>query len=585
MTKDQVIKDIGCFYNYLSKRDAKYRRNFNRYCNNGARRADIYNLYDNPLSFLYTGMQTQEDVGVMPILNVIRSSIETLVSKVSQTKVRPFFNPVNGTYQTRKICRSAQAFFDEYYDKESIYSKAALSLRDACVFEVGHLWADDDDYKLKRILPWEYYYDPAELNYGKLSRCYVMRKSYPAIQLKHLKSDTVKKALDSDLSAKVEYIVFYDLVDKIKHYVVNQEYCGSKKIDYDLPPVATLYYSPPIKGSFSTSMADNLYTIQRQIDTLTERIHVAVELTPANTIFIPKGSDVKASMFNNEIGAIFEYMPIPGIGSNPVQISTPRPIDPMYTDLLERFINYAYQMEGISQLSAQSKKPSGLNSGVALQTMEDVESERHEVVLQAYIKFLMDIAKVTIEVFPDTADVLPAKQGRANVKWADIRRERGLFNIQFSASSSLSKDPKTKMEQIEKLLAMQIIDPDMASSLLEFPDLEDAYAVSTASYDAAQRMIERAIEGNDIDYYECVNLKQLYREIVNTLLRLDANDEDPEVLNNLVNFMAKVKADMMMVEEAANPPPPPEALPAPPVNAAPPLAGVPAMGQSPIGTM
>lgn len=581
MTETQIRQDVGKFYNYLSRRDAKYRRNFNRYCNNGARRSDIYNLYDNPLSFLYSGTQTQEDIGVLPIINVIRSAIETLVSKVSQTKVRPFFNPVNGTYKTRKVCRAAQVFFDEFFDDQHVYHKAVQALRDACIFEVGYLWANDDDNTIERLAPWEYYFDPAEYNFGKITRCYIRRTSYPANQLRGLKGgkDKINALLADDIGAKCEYVIFYDLIDKEKHHIVNGDFISKTKIDYDVPPVSMLYYSPPVKGAFSTSLADNLYTIQRQIDTISERIHAAVELSPGMQIFLPKGSDIKASQYNNEVGAIWQYTPLPQMGSSPVTFATPKPIDPQYIQLLELFEQRAYQMEGISQLSAQSKKPSGLNSGVALQTLEDVESERHNVILSQFIKFLMDIASLAIAIFPNTADVLPARVGRSGVKWADVKREREMYNIQFSASSSLSKDPKTKMEQLEKLLQMGVIDPDMAASLLEFPDLEDAYSVATASYDDAQKIIERAIEDGDVDYYECVNLKQLYREIVNTILRLDASDESPKVLGNLVSLLTKVKADVDMIQEAANPPAPaPAPMPVPAAPMAPPLAGAPIPG-------
>lgn len=580
MTQDQVIKDIGRFYNYLSKREAKYLRNFNRYSNNGARRSSIHNLYDTPLSYLYTGMQSNEDAGIMPILNVVRSATETLVSKVSQTKVRPFFNPVNGTYKTRKVAKAAQVFFDEFYDAQDVYANGVKCLRDAAVFEVGHLWVDDDESKIKRIAPWEYYYDPAELNFGKITRCYVRFNSYPAIALRDKlgkKSKTLSEAIAADVGAKVEYIIFYDLIDGLKHYVVGSEYVMSKKIDYDVSPVATLYYSPPIKGGFSVSLVDNLYTIQRQIDSLCQRIHDAAELNPGNQIFIPKGSNIKASEFNNQFGAIWEYMPLPNAGPG-VVVSTPRPIDPQYVQLLELFEQRAYQMEGISQLSAQSKKPTGINAGVALQTLDDIESERHNVILNAYIKFLMDVAKVAIEVFPNDAEILPTRLGRANIKWSDIKAERKQYTIQFSASSSLSKDPKTKMEQVEKLLSLGVINPDMASSLLEFPDLEDAYGVASASYDACSRIIERCIETGDVDYYEAVDVRMLYRETINTLLRLDANDEDTQTLGKLVVLLTKVKGDMAMIQEATQPPPPAPAPMPEPLPAGPALPVAPPMG-------
>ena len=45
------------------------------------------------------------DLASSAYTNVIKSVIDTLVSKIAAQKVRPFFNPVNGTYKTRKVVK------------------------------------------------------------------------------------------------------------------------------------------------------------------------------------------------------------------------------------------------------------------------------------------------------------------------------------------------------------------------------------------------------------------------------------------------------------------------------------------------
>jgi hypothetical protein len=89
---------------------------------------------------------------------------------------------------------------------------------------------------------------------------------------------------------------------------------------------------------------------------------------------------------------------------------------------------------------------------------------------------------------------------------------------------------------------------------LEFPDLESAYSITTASYDYCQRVIERAVEDDKYDFFEGVNLQQLFGETINTLLRLDANDEVPEVLDRLKKLIdiVKGKTDAMQDMAKAN---------------------------------
>jgi hypothetical protein len=559
---------------HMNKRLSKYRRNYNRYANNGRRSEDIREQYGMATAFMDQSMR--EDTGTTPNLNIIKSAINTHVSKMSATKVRPFFNPMVGTFKTRKVCRQAQQYFDEFFETKDVYRKAIECMRYADIFELGCAWIDDESRDVVKIAPWEFYFDASELNFGRMTRCFILQKQFPLIYMKdklHGEAADYKEKLEQDPSTKVERAVYYDLEGGKKYIFVDAKLCGTPtKYEAKIPPVAMLYLEEPLKGAFSCSMADDLYTIQAQVDSLCERIHLALELSPANTIWVPEGSDVKASMLSNEIGAVYNYRPLPGTSGTPVIISTPPAIDPQYLSMLEFWTRQGFEITGISQLSAMAKKPSGLNSGVALQTVEDVESDRHNLILQAYIRFLMNIAKICIEVFPPDEEILPNRTGRADIKWKDIKKERDSFSIQFSASSSLSKDPKVKMEQIEKLIAMKILNPSLAASMLEFPDLENAYSITSASYDACQRIIERAIEDNVFDFYEVVELNQLYREISTTLLQLDANDEDVVTLERLVKLLGIVKQKLDAVTKAQTPPAPVQGPGAPPQEMKPPTA-------------
>jgi len=562
-----VMKDIYSYRTYLSARDSKYNRNWNRYVNNGARRSTVWELYGNPLAYNYS--TSDEDTGVLPIINVIRSCIETHVSKISQTKVRPFLNPINGSYETFKVTENAQVFFDEYFQEENIYKKATEALRDAEIFEYGVLWIDEQDVKIKKVSPWQYFYDPAEYNYGKqLTRIFVEFRDYPLSILKESKTgpsipQTLLDQWENFPDLKVKYNVYYDLANKERIEIINDQIVKRIPLQSKTNPFKQIWYSDPVKGGFSTSLVDNLYTIQTQIDTLAHRIHQASELNPANSIFIPSGAlgqagTIKKSMISNKIGNIYEYdASVPGNGS-PV-VSTPRFIDPQYMQMLDNFILKAYEMEGISQLSAMSKKPSGLNSGVALDTYQDVESERHNVILQNYIRFLMGIAIDMIEIFPEDALVIPPRRGVKAIKWKDVKKARKEFSLQFSPSSVLSNDPSTKMEEVEKLIQMKVINGPQASKLLEFPDTNGAFNVVNSSYDDCQAIIQRAIENDEYDYYEVVNVQELYGEIVTMILRLDSNNEGEKVMGRLTKLLNVTKKKIDTLNQISNPPqgPPP----------------------------
>jgi len=562
MTEADVRTDIAFLQNEVQKLMTKWRRSFNRYANNGRRIEDLRNQYGQALSYYNT--DEGEDEGTTPNLNVIRVCIDTHVSKITETKVRPFFNPTGGTFKTLKTCRNAQLFFDTLFEEQDVPRKGIEVARKADIFERGVLWLDDEALIFVPLNPWEYLYDPAEWNAGKFSRCCIQRSMYPLVHLREkIKAakgtDAEQKAAADELLTQIEQKrslkgkleIYYDLIDKQKWTFITGKLVEKVDIEFSIPPAAVLYLEQPIKGNQSVSMADNTFTIQTQVDSLCHKIHLAYELNPAQVHWVLAGTEVKPSMVSNEIGQVYPYKYLPGM-TTPVVTSTPAPLDPSYISGLQFWIAQAMEMNGISQLSAQAKNPLGNNpSGVALETVEDVESDRHNPWLQSYIHFYMELANIFIEVAPAKADILPKKLGRARITWSEIKAERESFAIQFSASSSLSKDPQKKMEQIEKLIAMQVINPALAAVLLEFPDLQAAYSITTASYDYAQRVIERAVEEDKYDFYEGCNLQQLFGESINTLLRLDANDEDPEVLKRLVQLINVVKGKMDAMDAAA----------------------------------
>ncbi len=584
MTTAQILADAISLETWLSKRDQKYLRNLNRYNNNGQRREQIWDLYNDPVSYNYGS--SEANALPWPIENVIKSCIDTKVSKMSQVKVRPFFNPVNGKWQTRKVCRIGQQWSDQWYQRERLYQLANLCYRDAQIFEVGHAWVDEETKKPRRLKPWEYFYDPAEYNFGHLSRVMIEFRQYPLVALKKLLkpgSASWSAYQQTPFYRAQKYRIYYLLEDGIRFDIVDDVVMRETKIKFTRTPVASIHYCPPVKGLWSPSLVDDLITLQRELDLVNEKIHDAEENTPANMIFVPTFHGIKASTLDaGKAGLVYEYEPGPDVTS-PATVVTPASVNPQLLARRKEIIESMYNISGVSMLSAQSKKPSGINSGVMLDTLEDVESERFNRELQDFEQFLMQICEIAVDVFEGGDDLLPKRDGRSSVTWKDLQKEREYFAIQFSPASALSNTPKVKMEQVEKLQKMGLVGPEWAASMLEFPDLEKSYSIASANRDDIERITERAAEGGEFSFYEVVSLPDLYKNVMNEIMRLDADEENERIIDNLVKFINVLKGKIDDLAQAAAPPAPPDVPPAPPAAPPePPPAAPPVMlGQPP----
>ena len=178
--------------------------------------------------------------------------------------------------------------------------------------------------------------------------------------------------LRTDDSSSTYY--YYNTKDKIMAIYDGKKNPVVSKYECDRLPFIFMHYNNPLVSNTSTSIADLLYGIQMEIDQLLQKIEDASKLNPALTFFVPDGSTIKTEELDNRIGNIVKYKVTPNMTTSPVTVSTPAFIDPQYMQLLAQLKQDAYEAVGISQLSATSQKPMGLDSGKALQTMENIES-------------------------------------------------------------------------------------------------------------------------------------------------------------------------------------------------------------------
>lgn len=538
MTKSEVLSKIAELKSFASNRNGKYRRNYRIYHDSpwgtieSIRNPAIVGFSNNNAYDQFEEVDTTR----RPSMNVVASCVDTLHSKISQSKVRPFFNTINGSFKDIQCVKQAQHFFDSYFDFKEVHKKVADAFRDACVFDTGVIYIDEDTKDVERALPFQVYYRPAETTYEVVSRVAYERKDYPVTAL----PDKVRSKFRNKSLEYVDYTIYYDTFNKTKAYLANGSIVLVEDYKRDELPFIFLHYKNPILGGTSQSICDILYDIQIEINILMAKIKDASQLNPAMTFFVPEGSSIKASQINNRVGNIVQYKPN-AAGGTPVVTSTPAFIDNQYITTLDALINKAYDMVGISALSAQSRKPSGLDSGKALATMEDVESDRFETQLNQIIKCYVEIAKKCINVFDPDEDILPENSCRASITWSEIVEESKNMQIQFSAADNLSKDPSTKLQQLQMLAQAGVIPSARIAQLMQLPDLEMGYSLTNNAIDAVMSIIKECLEENNFDIPDYIPFNLLKEEIINTQLSLRAagtkNDADIEKLSRLYEIV------------------------------------------------
>jgi len=543
----------------LSARDAKYRRNFRMYTNS-YRGEDIRNPFMQPLGFAFS---VDDDVNnPPPVINATQSVVDTVCSTMSQLKTRPFFNPVNGKFDTRKAARDVQRYMDDLFDNQKVYTESPEALRLAAVCEVGYFWIDDINNMIRKIRPWEFYYSQGEYQFGEISRYHLRFDKYPVAALRKYYQDQngkdptgfkgqFRSLYGRDMFATCTYRIAYDLIEKVRiEFMDRYEISRTKLSDgFDEPNIAEMYFKKPMKGSYSTSLVDDVYTLQLQINDICRKISAAINLTPANFVLVPKGQNqIKPAMIKSDIGYVYEFTPIPG--APPIQIVAPAAVDQSYVAMLQFFLQQVFKQPGISDMQALGERPASVQSGYAIDTLNNIFSNRQNTILINYLQMQVDIARKSIKCF-DPSFVLPSK-AKNKVTMGDVKKQLDLLTIDISATSSLSRDPKTKQDQIQQMVQGGLMTTQMAAQYLEMPDLEDAYSVVTASQDYNRWIVERVVKEGKFDFYQVTDMAELFQLVVSELLQCAASGEDQSVLENLTDFLNILQANNLVM----NPPPP-----------------------------
>lgn len=496
------------------------------------RNYDYQYYYSTPLSLLQDG-----DLLRAPSTNVIKSVIDSLVSKLSNNKVRPFFAPVDGTFKTKKVIRQAQQFFDIYYDKINLNNIISETFKDACIFDIGYILINPFTFEVERVPS----YCIEELNVNGENKVALIKWIHqPSLALDKYNVSTQRQYVNIEMLIKEDEAILY--VDEKK----------VKSVSTTGYPIVNVYYNEPINNGKTVSIVDELEGIQTQIDLINAKIAATSQLTPANLVFIDEQSGLKASDVNNKDCQIYPVGIQPGNTANPVNVVTPVPFDPSWSAMLDFYINKAYDMIGISQLSAQSRKPSGLDSGVALQTMEDIESDRFEVQVNHFINAYIDITRKLIEIIPEDAEILPADKYQSTMTWASLKEQDNLYKVQYSAATALSKDPAERAKQIIQMSQIGLITPSKAAELMDMPDLTDAYSDAESAEMAVAAVINNAVEYDLYDVPDYVSLTSLAREITleqnQMFISMSAGKDNSEVAESLrrLNKLDVIVADKMV---------------------------------------
>lgn len=546
LTEDAIKRRINKIISKDSEKYWKYERNFQYYTNTKA-----LSLKDATQTLGYNANLQNNSTSVVRE-NIIFNTISALVSKIAEhTKARAYINTIKGNFEDIQVAKAAQQYFDIIFDQQNIYHIISMAFRDACIFERGWVFVDKDNKKLKNVLPWEIYVDGNEIVRNEPIKQIVWKQDkFPVI---NLPADIDTSEVTRD---EVTFIKYWNSKDHITATLIPEmRYIKVDTWDVDIIPFLTITYDDPISTKSTTSVVDLLYSIQRQVDSILDKISEAVDRSLVNIITIPNNSNIKDEKMSNKVAQIIRYDFTSEMTGNPVGIQTPAPIDGSYINLLNKFTDDAYQMVGISELSVTSQKPTGLDSGKALQSLENIEADRFQLQVNKVVHMYDEVARICTELFDGS--ILPVSNDRMKLSWKLLRKINEKMTIQFTAVDNESKLPSGKSVEIQNLAKSGFLPVNRVPMLMYTPDLEQAYSFAMNAYNAIQTVIWDCVKEDKYKIDPYIPLEELKPEIMNTCLLLkslggEENERDIKKLLKLYKEADRMEAEVGQAEQMDN---------------------------------
>jgi hypothetical protein len=564
--------------------------------------AGIYaKLYGNQPLYNFAGSNLGKIMGSTqnlpvdrPTMNVVQSCIDTLVSRISQAKPRPLFLTDNGDYKQRKLAKQMNDFISGELYQTKAYDLGELMLRDGAVFGTGCLKIyETDDHKiaLERKLLTEVFVDPNDAYYGKPTQMFelklvdrsILQELFPKYKsdialaeqaFPENSADGNRSISDQIIIVEAWHLPSSKTSNDGRHVII----CSAGKIldepyTKDYFPFAFFHYSPRPLGFWGQGLAEQLMGTQSQINEMLITISRSINLVGVPRVFVEAGSKVGKASLNNNIGAIVPYS-----GTKPIYEVAPCIPQEMYAQL-ERLIQFAYQQSGISALAAAAQKPAGLNSGEAIRSYDDLQSDRFAALQKRYANIYEELAYKFCDMAKDIAErtgsyqtIYPNKDGTKEINLPEIHDLNDPFVIQCYDTSSLPKEPAGRLQKVTEMMQAGLVSPEEGRRLLDFPDIEQVDKLANASEERILKILDEIVDNGKYTppdpFMDLLLAEKLVAQYYN--LYVAANLEESKA-QKLRDFFTQIQT----LKQAAMPPPPPMMSPDMMAGAGAPVQGVP----------
>jgi hypothetical protein len=503
--------------------------------------------------------------------NLVQSACDTATSIVASSRARVTFQTDGAEFSVQRKARLLEKWVEGKFDETEFHKQATRCFRDSVIFGTGALkiYEHDGDIKCERVLIDELKIDemecrssdPRQLHQVKFIDKEVLKAEFPdheqaiddSTKEQYRQSNTPYRNIDSNTAVCVE-----------SYHLPSSKGAGDGKrvicVDgatllseaWKKPYFPFLFYrwNEPVCGFYGQGLAEQLTGIQLRINQLNHFIQKAQDLIAVPRVFVDIASKNLKMQINNEIGAIIPYR-----GKPPV-FHTAQAVSPEIYQYKEALWRRGFEVAGISQLSATSKKPAGLESAVALREYNDIGAQRFQYNAQEFEKLAPQAAERFIDIAKDIQkrggeckSVFHAKKLVEKICFKEAAIDDGTYRIRLEPASILSRTPAGRSQQVVEWAQAGIVDTDEARRLLNHPDLERTADIANAAIEDIEATIEDLLDGNFDPPEPYQDLSMGMKRVQLAYLKARRDGAPEEILENMRRWIESAEYELKLAQK------------------------------------
>lgn len=522
-------------------------------------------LYDPPTS---SSDDDGRKSGAQMTENVIASNVDTVTSVIAATEVRPRFLTDDGDWSTQRTARHLSWYAEGLGKKLGVHQACAKGFKAGALKGTGLNKVYVDAFGAIRVEPTlvddivvdeseQRFGDPRQLHHRRIVGVDSLIASFPDY------ADEIERAASSGHGAQkwagyrpIERDELVCLESWYLPFGTDPEHENYRPgrwtitIDsFDLQdeewhkpffPFAVFRWTEKTTGWYGIGGAWRIAGHQRtlnkrnwQIDRQHDQLAVPttyVRMADANLSVKTRGPQGTVVVYKDEIPKTIIPPAVSG--------ETYQSRSDLKTSAFEEF--------GQSRMAAQSSKPTGLDSGVALREYRDQTTQRFATQEKGFEQFFLDTLYLVIDCAKDLGSDAPtivrkSRHGPKKIPWRKV--DMGEVKVQLVAASNLSRTPAGRLQMTMEAAQAGIISQESARRMMmpHSPlDLEQELSLYNAAVECLERSFEAILDGEEGVVPEpYMNLKLAVWRGQATLLNAEDDGAPEDILEGMRQFVVQ----------------------------------------------